>query len=316
MTRILAADIGGTNARFAVFKAAPGRLEPAGSVWLATGGFGSMAALLDAAREALPGPEVSGIDLAVFAVAGPVRGRTRCSPPNIIWSIDLEDPGCCPGLGRVALINDFTAQAFACRTEAVAEAVVLQPGRPDPEAALAVIGAGTALGHCALIPHGRGFVAAPSEAGHAAFAFVGRAEEEFHAFLLKALDLPYAYADKVVSGPGLSLLHRFLTGRDLTPDQVARDIDPQGETCRWFARFYGRACRNYALAVLASGGVYVSGGVAARCPALVEHPEFLAEFANSPRHRDLLEDMPVYLNRNEDSGLFGAAFYGLLLLEA
>ena len=77
------------------------------------------------------------------------------------------------------------------------------------------------------------------------------------------------------------------------------------------ARFYARACRNYALQVLARGGVYIAGGVAAKAPVLVTHPEFEAEFRRSPTMAHLLAKIPVFLNRNEESGLWGAALAGV-----
>ena len=75
------------------------------------------------------------------------------------------------------------------------------------------------------------------------------------------------------------------------------------------ARFYGRACRNYALQVLARGGVYISGGVAAKVPALISHPEFELQFRNSNTLRTILASIPVFLNTNEESGLWGAAYF-------
>ena len=101
-----------------------------------------------------------------------------------------------------------------------------------------------------------------------------------------------------------------LTGEVLTPAALAPRLGNFPRTVEWFARFYARACRNYALAVLALGGVYVCGGVAAKNPRLVEHPAFLEEFRLSPSHAELLSGLPVMLNTNEDSGVFGAAIFG------
>lgn len=132
--------------------------------------------------------------------------------------------------------------------------------------------------------------------------------------LAALLDRPYAHGDAVGIGSGLALLHRFHTGRDLSPEAVAAELTPDSPTLVWFARFYARACRNYALAVLATGGLYVSGGVAARNENLVLNPHFCREFVSSPSHGPLLERLPVRLNANKDSGLFGAAFAGVQAL--
>jgi Glucokinase len=309
--RILAADIGGTNSRFAVFRAGPGPLEREGGLTLPSAGAADFTSLLARVWAGIgAGPE--DFDAAVLAVAGPVRGRS-CRPPNISWDIDLErdwsDPTPC------LLLNDFLAQAYACRTPAVAKARVIHPGTADPRGAVAVIGAGTGLGHCALLPLDRGFTAVPSEGGHASFAFVGPEEGAYEEFLRKETGRPYAYGDLVVTGSGLSLLHRFHTGRDLAPAQVAAELGPDSPTLVWFARFYARACRNYALTVLATGGLYVSGGLAAKNPTVVDNDHFRAEFINSPAHAELLRSLPVRLNANENSGLYGAALFGQRALE-
>lgn len=323
MALILAADIGGTSSRFGFFDAPEGG-EPrllGGVVRLRTAEAGSFPELL-AALFAQPRPFApADCALAALAVPGPVQDGF-CRPPNIKWSIDLGDLAGA-GLARGALLNDFAAQAFACRSAAMAGARVLQPGRAEFGAGgasggvIAVIGAGTGLGHCALAPDGRGgFLTVASEAGHMAFPFVGDAEHAYGEHLRRAAGLPYCHGDAVVSGSGLARLHEFLGGEALSPAEVGARLERSPGTVEWFARFYGRAARNYALAVVALGGVCVSGGVAAKNPVLVEHPAFLAEFcsAPSPAHAGLLSGLPVLLNRNEDSGVFGAALYGAQLL--
>lgn len=315
MQKILAADIGGTNSRFACFEVGPdGRLSFRHAARLKTRAAGSFAGLLAALWDQGFAPGPKDFDIAVLAVAGPVQGGTQCRPPNIPWEIRAADAAGI-GLARCLLLNDFVAQAFGCRTGAVAQARVIQAGRADPSAALAVIGAGTGLGHCALVPHGKGFAAVPSEAGHAAFPLYGDREEEYGRFLRKQTGKSYAYGDLVVSGSGLGLVHEFLTGERLAPGEIGRGLTPDSETLVWFARLYGRACRNYALSVLALGGLYVSGGVAAKNPGLVDNPHFVAEFRNSESHGALLSNIPVLLNDNEDIGLYGAGFCGLLALE-
>lgn len=326
MFRILAADIGGTHSRLGFFELQPG-VSPAGSsgadglrlldvVRLRTRESPSFPALL-ARLFSSPQPFAPAqCHLLALAVAGPVQGHI-CTPPNIAWRVDLRDIAAL-GFTRGALINDFTAQAFACRSAAVLDALVLQPGR-DPElirtGTVAVLGAGTGLGHCALAPDGLGgYVPVPSEAGHAAFPFVGQEEYAYAEHVRRSARLPYCHGDAIVTGSGLSKLHAYLTGEDLTPPEVAERLPQSPRTAEWFARFYGRAARNYALAVMALGGVYLAGGVAAKNPLLVEHPAFLEEFRSSPSHSELLCGLPVLLNRNQDSGVHGAALYAAQLL--
>lgn len=315
MLRILAADIGGTYSRFGFFELIGEADEPRllSIARLPTQESESLVALLVKLFSEQRPFAASSCDLTVLAVPGPVQGRF-CRPPNIKWNIDIYDISKV-GLGRGALLNDFAAQAFACRSRAVREARVLQASRSDDNVTamgtIGVIGAGTGLGHCALVPDGRGGnLAVPSEAGHVGFPFVGDAEHAYGEYVRRVTNLAYCHGDAVVSGSGLSRVHAFLTGEVLTPAALAPRLDQHPRTVEWFARFYGRACRNYALSVLALGGIYVSGGVAAKNPMLVQHPAFLEEFRLSPSHSGLLSGLPVLLNINEDSGVYGAALFG------
>jgi glucokinase len=91
---------------------------------------------------------------------------------------------------------------------------------------------------------------------------------------------------------------------------VAEELGENAPTVIWMSRFYGRICRNYALQLLAYGGVYITGGVAAKLPQLVTRPEFEAAFRSSATMANVLQKIPVFLNTNEDSGLWGSAFFG------
>ncbi|MDR3641857.1 MAG: glucokinase [Humidesulfovibrio sp.] len=314
MYQILAADIGGTTSRMGFFEFDSSMDEPRllDIVHLPTAESDSFPALLARLFSEQRHFSAASSDLAVLAVPGPVEGRF-CRPPNIKWTIDLHDISTV-GLRRGALLNDFAAQAFACRSHAMREARVLQPSRADHAVlggTIAVIGAGTGLGHCALVCDGAdGHLAVASEGGHAAFPFVGEEECAYGEYVRRVTKLPYCHGDAIVSGSGLSRLHAFLTGEELSPATVAARLANAPRTVEWFARFYGRAARNYALMVLAQGGVYVTGGVAARNPVLVEHPVFLTEFRSAPAHGALLSGLPVSFNRNEDAGVYGAAFFG------
>ncbi|MGD2080297.1 MAG: glucokinase [Nitrospirota bacterium] len=313
MAEILAADIGGTNSRFAHFGTGEGgRLSLVGTHWLNTGDYPSFEALLGGLVDSGFGLAPGGADIAVIAAAGPIeRNGKHCSPPFIDWDIDISSPGEL-GLRRAALINDFVAQAWAVKSPVGDSAREVLPGRAVAGGAVAVIGAGTGLGQAALVPDGEGgYAAAPSEGGHAEFPLSAGRECEFAEFVRRDTGHQYPTGNTVVSGEGLSRLHEFLTGRRLGPREVASRLAGDSETLRWAARLFGRACRDYALQVLATGGLYIAGGVAARTPAIVEHGEFGAEFRSSPKMAEVLSEIPVYLVTDQDSGLWGAGLYGL-----
>jgi glucokinase len=318
MNRILSADIGGTNARFAAFTSdLAGKLQLTDEIWLPSNEVETFRELLALLVDSDFPLNPQDADVVVAALAGPVLHGTYCKPTNLDWDVDFSDSRERYGIQLGRLLNDFAAQAYACRTDAVADAKVIQEAKVDHSAAVGAIGAGTGLGHCALIPTGEGgFIAAPSEAGHTAFAFSGEREKAFEQFVMKKTDKPYAFGDTVVTGLGLSLVHEFLTGEALAPKEVGARLDRNPKTVEWFARFYGRACRHYALNILCFGGLYISGGVAAKNPILVTHEAFLTEFHLSPTQRAVLEAIPVFLNDNEDSGLYGAALFGQNLLQS
>jgi glucokinase len=317
MKHILAADIGGTNSRFGHFRAGDdGTLSLAKTHWLKTQQASSAGDLIERLKAEGFSLAPEEADIAVFAVAGPVLREGFSSPPFIAWDIDMEDLRERFGMRRGMLINDFVAQAFACRSPAAEAAEEVLPGTAEPDGTVAVIGAGTALGKAALAHDGKGgFVALPSEGGHADFPFEGSRECEFQQFLLRELKDSYITWNKVVSGRGLSLVHRFLTGEETTPEELTGRLAPGSETLRWAARFYGRACRDYALETLATGGLYIAGGVAARMPALIRHEAFGREFRSSATMAHVLQRIPVSLITDEESGLWGAALAGLQRLK-
>ncbi len=307
---ILAADIGGTHSRFGHFTLGiDGRLVMASSVWLRTANVDSfvdlLASLADTEFTLPPGQA----DAAVFAVPGAVTGR-RLTFANIAWTLDLDAAKAAFGLRQAVYINDFLAQAHGCRTEAAAKTESVIPGAMDTTRVQAVVGAGTGLGKAALVPtHGGGYLALPSEGGHATAHFIGDEERAFEDYLCRATGKKYVWGDVVLSGSGLARLHHFLTGQDLPPAEVGAGLTPDSRTAQLYSRFYGRAVRDYVLTVLATGGVFITGGVAAKNPILVKHPEFGRELVDSPKHGRLLAKVPVRLLRNQETGLYGAARY-------
>lgn len=317
MTQILAADIGGTNSRFGLFEIPSGqgpRLVL--SRVLSTAGVRSFAELLS--RLAESGLRAEGVPVAgvVLAVAGPVRDG-RCRLTNAAWEIDLGRADGLP-VARTELINDFVAQAMGCLTVSVRSSAVSVQDGTTRTGVVAAIGAGTGLGACALVPFpdapGR-FVPLPSEAGHAPLAFLTEREFALQRFITSQTGHSHAYGDTVVSGRGLTFMHQFLTGKKLSPAEAAAEIRPDSETTAWFARFYGRICRVFALHVLPLGGLFVCGGLAAKNPHFVTHSEFLREFTDCPAYAELLADIPVRLVTSPEAGLYGAAEYGRMLLD-
>lgn len=325
---ILAADIGGTNCRLARFSLLPeGRLVQERAVWVGSPALQTTEHLLAALERELE-LHPAHADATVLAVAGPVDGGVCGRLTNGRLALDVR-PLLASGVPFVRVINDFVAQACACLTDMGDRARLLWPSGPSwalpavpVRAPRAIMGAGTGLGVAALfpldmaVPDADGWLVAPSEGGHAAFPFAGEEETAFHEFLRRALRLPYARGDDVLSGRGLALLHEFLAGERLAPDEVGRRaLGASTPTLRWYARFYGRACRNVMLTTLCSGGLWITGGIAVRNPLCVDCEAFFAELHDAPAFAGWLRNIPVRLLEDVESGLWGAARYGRMLLE-
>jgi len=317
MKTILSADIGGTNSRFGLFIIDDDdRLSLVESIWLRTAEAASFPDLIGNLRKSSFSFEPGDADIVVIAIAGPVEQNVRSKPPMIAWGLDISSAGKDFGFRRCVLINDFIAQAFACRSPIGVAAEKILQGSPDPAAATAVIGAGTGLGKAVTLPAAEGgYIALPSEGGHTIFPFIAGREFEYQNFLIKERGDQYITANTVVSGQGLSYLHQFLTGRKLGPSEVVEELSLYPETLEWASRLYARVCRNYVLETLAMGGLYIAGGVTAKTPELLTHPAFEKEFRSSDTLADLLSKVPVSFIKDENSGLWGAATLALQILK-
>ncbi len=317
---ILAADIGGTSSRFAVFeKDDEGRLSLRERHVLPTVSVGGFSQLVDQLAKSELAEWLARCAAVVIAAPGPVQNDQAPNLPNVSWSLNRSQIRVCfPTVPshNIHLINDFVAHVMASQTGAMDDAICIQRGERDPAGVVSAIGAGTGIGFCSLSPPGdQGIVVLPSEAGHQDFPFQAGDERSYEEFLRKETGRTTIDANTVVSGGGLALLHKYVTGEAVTPQEVSQQLSAESEVSRQFATFYGRVARNYALCLLPTGGLYITGGVAAKNRFLVDHDAFRAEFTASIAHHDLLKRIPIYLSVNEESGVWGAALYAKMMSE-
>ena len=318
MQRIFAADIGGTNARFALFTAHEGNLTLTSAVWAKSADLGNAQDVLQAMQQLLQSPLSAGDALAI-ALAGPVQGL-HGKLTNGQLRVNLDGAAQQHNLACCLLLNDFGAQAFATLTPCGATAALVRssPRSFDGSCATrAVLGAGTGLGAAMLVRAGEAgsagsWLAVPSEAGHAAFAFVGPEEQDYQAFLGHELGRDYPTAENVLSGEGLSVLHYYLSGQFFYPPAVgAEALSHETPTLLWYARFWGRFCRQWILTTLCRGGLWIAGGIAAKNSLCVTHPVFLQELGLVPDIGGIVASVPIYLITDGNSGLWGAAYAAL-----
>lgn len=317
---ILAGDVGGTNSRFAAFEEQRGKLV---ARWSRTWPSREAKDLVELVRRAKEECGVA-IDRASFGVAGPVReGRVQAT--NLPWIVDAKELARALAIERVDLLNDLEANAWGLDELAGDDLLVIQRGAPNARGNRALIAAGTGLGEAGLYFDGRAHRPFACEGGHASFAPDDELEDE----LLRHLRKRFGHVswERVLSGPGLHNVYLFLrdTGRAEEPASLARAMasgDPSAEiskaalagdcpiaerTLELFVKLYGSEAGNLALKIMATGGLYVGGGIAPKIAKWMARPTFLEEFRDKGRMRAVLEAMPVYVVLNDQTALLGAA---------
>jgi len=314
---VLAGDIGGTHTRLtlAETEGATVRLLHTGR-YLNARAQGLEEHLSDFLAH-LPRP-----GSACFAVAGPTDGR-HVRLTNLPWAIDAGSIESAFHVPRARLINDFQAVGYGIAALDDAHLAVLQPGHPEPQAARAVLGAGTGLGVTFCIHEAGGYRPLPSEGGHIGFA---PADPEQDA-LLRFLREKYrrASVERILSGSGIVDLYRFglhqtgqpgeehpLLGGPLPAAAVTgAALDASDPTAvramALFCRIYGQTAGDLALLAQATGGVYLAGGIAPKILALLMQRHFLEGFLAKGRFSDWMRRVPVKVVLDEDVGLKGAA---------
>lgn len=251
----------------------------------------------------LPGP----VDAACLAVAGPVYQR-QASVTNRGWVIDQDALREAFSIGAVTLMNDFYAVALGVPLLGGADLLPLHEGTRDRTAPMAILGAGTGLGEAIVTYDGLVHHVMATEGGHADFA--PQDEEQSRLFLRLHEEYGHVSWERLLSGLGLVNIFTFLGGEAVDPAEVAeRAAAGEPRASRAFAIFvdiYGAEAGNMALRVLARGGVYLAGGIAAKNVSRFTDGRFVEAFLRKGRFRSLMESIPVDLIVNEEVGLVGA----------
>lgn len=272
---------------------------------------------------------------ACLAIAGPVIDN--CSQlTNLAWMLSGDRLADELNIPTVELINDFAAVGYGVQGLDQGDIITLQAGVDDPEAPVAIIGAGTGLGQGFLINCGGRYQVFPSEGGHVDFAPRSELEFQLQHYLLEKHGISRVSVERVVSGQGIVSIYQFLRDRSFASesDDLAKIVrtweqgagnrsklpDPAaaiaqaaaidriaGRTMEIFVDAYGAAAGNLALQLLPYGGLYAAGGVTAKNMVLIREGSFLSAFSHKGRMSPLLQDVPVHLVINQSVGLIGAA---------
>lgn len=309
--KIVVADIGGTHARFALAEIEPGR-QPrlvAMKRYRTREHSGLTSAWAAFERDCGGGLPRD----AALAIAAPIEGEILTFM-NCDWRIERTTLATDLGLERMILLNDFGAVAHAVSVLAPdALEPIVGPDTPLPEDGITtVLGAGTGLGVAMFLRRGAAVTIIETEASHIAFAPLDAEEEG----LRDALAARYGRAsiERVVCGPGLIDIYRFLGGGDWDETRPG-DLwsaaidggDPMAaHGLNILVRCFGAAAGDISLAHGAMG-VAITGGLANRIKHLLRRPEFAERFLAKGRYRDRMARIPVKLATTEEPGLLGAA---------
>ena len=318
---ILAGDIGGTKTLLGLFDAAPLRpraitVESFGT--LDYDDLPSMIATFLQRAGAAPGS----IDFACFGVAGPVIAEAA-TLTNVPWRVEARAVASTFTIAHVFLLNDLEAMAWAVPVLREGEVHVLQEGEALRGGNIALIAAGTGLGQAMLHALGGRFIPSPSEGGHADFA----ARTDREVALLRDLTERFGRAEveHVVSGRGLINIHRVAhrqqpcraaidlesTDAPASISRAALDRTCPGcvDTLDIFVEAYGAEAGNVALRSVATGGVFIGGGIAPKILPALTSGAFIRAFVAKPPLDVMLKTMPVKIILNSDAALLGAAVF-------
>jgi glucokinase len=324
---ILAADIGGTNARLALISRGSilfKKVYPSAE-------FDSIEPVIS---DFLRHTDERVIDAAAIAAAGVVEdGGSSIKGLNLAWTIRRDQVAGIIGTDRCLLLNDFEAAAWGLFT---LEGPTDGPGKgsdliqiggpkPEPSGPKALLGAGTGLGEATVVPCDEGglWTVLRSEGGHCSFAPTDSRQME----LLQFLSRRYGHVsfERVVSGEGLMSIYEFITSNHLHtqgaritgPKQVAEAARAGDAAARvameLFFTIFASEAANLALKSIPAGGTYMAGGIIAKNLDLLPRQEMLKAFCSKGRMEGLLKEIPLLVVATEALGLKGAAYRAELL---
>lgn len=324
---ILAADVGGTKTHVALYDPGADPRSPAVDRKVASRDYPSLERLVNSFLDGVGWRRDDRLERVALGIAGPVVDNSA-DTTNLPWQ-DVSGASLSRSLdgAEVSLLNDLEATAWGLATLSAGDLLELQAGTPT-DGNRALIAAGTGLGEALLVWDGRRWHPTPSEGGHVDLAARDPLDDELLVWL-RARYGRVSY-ERVVSGRGIGDVYRFLadTGRGDASAEVAAAFavadDPPAVVTeaamagrcgrctlalRRFLMLYGAEAGNLALKALATGGVFVGGGIAPRILPALQDGAFMDAFVDKGRLSPLMKRLPVHVILRPETGLWGAAAY-------
>ena len=310
----LLADIGGTNARFAI-EQAPGKIELIQVLPCA-----DYASLDDALKAYLSGAAVQAacaapLRNAGLAIANPITGD-MVRMTNHHWEFSIEALRQACGFSTLVVANDFTSLARALPHLAPDQKVQVGGGAAVPDTPLGLVGAGTGLGVSGLIPCKASWTALLSEGGHVTFSPANETEVAVLRFAWQEFE--HVSAERFLSGDGIELLYRALAGHIGLPDEglgapeisrraLAQDCSLCDQAIEMFCGMLGTVAGNLAITLGAQGGIYIGGGIVPRLGQRFASSSFRARFEHKGRFVHYLAQVPTFVITAEYPAFLGVS---------
>lgn len=318
--KVLAGDIGGTKTLLQIVDVTADHYKVLYEQRFESQRYDDFSVLAQTFLSSAPHSAITAIEDACLAVAGPVEsGKTgqHAKVTNLPWHMEARPLAAMLHLPRLLLINDFQAVGYGVDALSRDDLVVLQAGQCQPHAPRLILGAGTGLGVAQMIWQAGRYHVIPSEGGHADFA----PADEMQMALLRYLQSRYSHVsyDRILCGPGLMNIYNFLRehASGVPPLEIAQDAaaisaaagtDPVAHAALdMFVSIYGAQAGNLALFNLASGGVYIGGGIAPKILPYLEAGGFMRAFSSKGRMAELMSSLPVSVITHAKVGVMGAA---------
>ena len=323
---LIAGDIGGTKTDLAIYSNESGPHAPLAQTEVRSADYPSLPAMV---TEFLAQVKIS-VEVASFDVAGPViNGRVKTT--NLPWVMDEITLASDLNLKAAHLMNDLEAVARAVPALRAEDMITINQGEPVTHGPIAVVAPGTGLGESFLTWDGSQYLSHGSEGGHSDFAPTDERQIRLLHYLLPRFG--HVGVERVCSGIGVPNLYEFLRDEENIPErpevaqliasakdhtkaivESAFDSQHPSELCLatvdLLVSILASEAGNLALKVLATGGVYLAGGIALHLMKLLQQPQFVQTFTRKGRFKDLMERMPIHVITTR-AALVGAATFGL-----
>jgi glucokinase len=305
----LLADIGGTNARFAL-ETAPGEI---GQVEVYP--CAEYPGVAEVIKKYLKDMKIGRVNHAAIAIANPVDGD-QVKMTNHDWSFSIEATRRTLGFDTLLVVNDFTALAMALPGLTDSQRVQVGGGARRPNSVIGLLGPGTGLGVSGLIPADDRWIALGSEGGHATFAPADEREDLVLQYARKKWS--HVSFERVSAGPGIEVIYRALAARDKkrvpthfdTSEVVKRALEGEplaAESVDVFCGILGTFAGNIAVTLGALGGIYIGGGVVPRLGEFFARSSFRARFEAKGRFEGYLRNVPTYVITAEYPAFLGVS---------